>query len=173
MNGEPIHQRALFEEAPIPLRVRLIPAWMVIAGSLVTILPVVATLPILPPFGLLLLLGWRLHRPDALRVWAPLPLGFFDDLVSGQPLGSAILLWTLCFLMIELIDSRLVWRDFWQDWLIATGAIAFCLEAGRFFASPFVAHVDTVLVLQIAVTVLLFPVIARLCAWVDRKRDTP
>jgi rod shape-determining protein MreD len=173
MNGEPIHQRALFEEDPIPLRTRLVPAATVMAGSLVTILPFVATLPILPPFGLLLLLGWRLHRPDALRVWAPLPLGFFDDLLSGQPLGSAILLWTLCFLMIELIDSRLVWRDFWQDWLIAVGGIVFCLVSGRFLAAPFVAPVDTMLVLQIATSVLLFPVISRMCTWIDRKRDTP
>jgi hypothetical protein len=33
-------------------------------------------------------------------------------------------------------EHRLVFRDFWQDWLIASGAIAFCLIAGRFLAVP-------------------------------------
>ncbi|CAN5384180.1 hypothetical protein BH09PSE4_BH09PSE4_20040 [soil metagenome] len=168
-----IRPRPLFEEEPTPIGVRLLPAIMVMAGSLFTILPFVATLPILPPIGLLMLFGWRLQRPDALRVWAPLPLGMFDDLLSGQPFGSAILLWTLCFLVIELIDSRLVWRDFWQDWLIAAGGIAFCLIAGRFVASPLTAHVDTVLLLQIIVSALLFPVAARLCAWINGRRDKP
>lgn len=65
----------------------------ILAGSLVTLLPVVATVPFLPPFGLLMFLGWRLLRPGALPVWAAAPLGLFDDLVSGQPLGSAVLLW--------------------------------------------------------------------------------
>ena len=52
----------------------------VMLGSLVTIVPAVATFPWLPPFGLLMLLGWRLHRADSLKVWAAVPLGLFDDL---------------------------------------------------------------------------------------------
>jgi len=142
-------------------------------GSLVTIVPMVATIPILPPFGLMILLGWRLHRADSLRVWAPAPLGLFDDIVTGQPIGAAMLFWTLCFLMIDVIDTRIVWRNFLQNWLIATGAIAGCLLLTRFVASPFGAHVDTALVLQILVSVALFPLIARFCAWLDRDvRET-
>lgn len=139
----------------------------VMLGSLMTLLPVVAVVPFLPPFGLMMLLGWRLLRPDSMRVWAPVPLGFFDDLVSGQPLGSAMLLWTLCVLMVDMLDTRLVWRDFWQDWLIASGAIGFCLIAGRLVAAPFSAHVDTAMLLQLAISAALFPLIARLCAWLD------
>jgi rod shape-determining protein MreD len=103
-------------------------------------------------------------------IWAAAPFGLFDDLVSGQPLGSAILLWTISFFAIELFDQRLVWRDFWQDWLIAAGATAFCLIAGRLIASPIGAHVDTMLIVQILVSVMLFPLVARLVAWLDRKR---
>ncbi len=150
-------------------------AWLapaaVVGGSMVTLLPIVATVPILPPFGLLMLLGWRLQRGDVLKVWAPLPLGLFDDVLTGQPLGSAMLLWTLCFLAIDVLDTRLVWRDFWQDWLIAAGSIGFCLIAGRLIASPFGAHVDTVLLLQIVVSVALFPVVASLCARMNRERN--
>ncbi len=124
-------------------------------------------MPFLPPFGLMVLLGWRMVRGDSMRVWVPVLLGFFDDMVSGQPLGSAMLLWTLCFLAIDVLDTRLVWRDFWQDWLIASGAIGFCLIAGRLVASPLGAHVDTALLLQVVTSAALFPLISRLCVWLD------
>lgn len=155
--------RGPFDEAPDSTATRLIPAISVLIGSALTLWPIIASVQILPPFGLLMLLGWRLTRTESLRVWAPLPLGLFDDLVSGQPLGSAMVLWTLCFFMIDLIDQRVVYRDFWQDWLIAGGAIGFCLILGRLVASPLAAHVDTVLLLQVAISVLLFPLAARLC----------
>lgn len=153
-----------------PGRARALPWVSVAAGSLVTILPVIAVVPIMPPFGLLMLLAWRLLARFALRPWAAGPLGFFDDLVSGQPLGSAVLLWSLCFLGIDLVERRLVFRDFWQDWLIAAACITFCLVGGRLIALPMGAHVDGALLAQAAASVLLFPIAARLVAWVDRKR---
>jgi len=147
-----------------------LPIVAVLLGSLVTIVPVVALNPLLPPFGLLMLLAWRLLRPELFPIWAAAPLGLFDDCVSGQPMGSAVLLWTISFFAIELFDTRLVWRDFWQDWLIAALAIAFCLIAGRLIASPIAAHVDTMLLVQILLAILVFPLIMRLVAWLDRKR---
>lgn len=139
----------------------------VVLGSMVTLLPVIATFPFLPPFGLLMLLGWRLTKTDAIKVWAAAPLGFVDDIFSGQPIGSATLFWSLCFLLIDVIDTRLVWRNFWQDWLIASGAIAFCLIATRLVATPLGAHVDTALLLQIIVCAALFPLASRLCMRLD------
>lgn len=157
--------------APLPEgRARAIPWMTVMAGSLVTIVPVVASLPLLPPMGLLMLLAWRLLARFALRPWAAAPLGFFDDLLSGQPLGSAVLLWSLCFIAIDLIDQRLVFRDFWKDWLIASGAIAATLAVGRLIALPIGAHVDGVLLAQIVISLMLFPFAARIVAWIDRKR---
>lgn len=153
-----------------PTRVRLIPILSVIAGSLLTILPMVATFPVLPPLGLMTLVAWRLLRPEAIKIWMPLPFGLFDDLVSGQPLGSAILLWTVSFLVIDLLDQRLMSRDFWQDWVLASGAIAFCLLAGRLIATPLAAHVDTFLLTQVVAAVLLYPLVARFVAWLDSKR---
>jgi rod shape-determining protein MreD len=140
-------------------------------GSCVTLWPTVATFPFLPPIGLLMLLSWRLIRADALPVWAPLALGLFDDLLSGQPFGLGITTWTLCFFTIDLIDARLMFRDFWQNWLIAAGAVAFCLMVGRFAAVPLGAHVDTVLLLQLAISIMVFPVISLLCAWLDRDYE--
>ena len=147
-----------------------VPIASVLLGSLVTIVPMIAPGPVLPPFGLLVLLAWRLLRPELFPVWAAAPFGLFDDCLSGQPMGSAVLLWTVTFFAIELFDTRLVWRDFWQDWLIAALATAFCLIAGRLIASPIAAHVDTLLIVQMLVSVSLFPLVARLVAWLDRKR---
>lgn len=156
---------------PPPGRARALPWVSVLAASTLTaIVPVVASLPLMPPLGLILLLSWRLLARFALRPWAAAPLGLFDDLVSGQPLGSAMLLWSLCFIAIELIEQRLVTRDFWQDWLIASGAIVFCTAIGRWIAVPIGAHVDTVLLAQTMISVMLFPLSARLVAWIDRKR---
>lgn len=147
-----------------------IPIASVLLGSLLPILPMIATGPVLPPLGLMMLLAWRLLRPEIFPIWAAAPFGLFDDLLSGQPLGSAILLWTASFFAIEAFDTRLVWRDFLQDWMIAALAIAFCLIAGRLIASPISAHVDTMLIVQILVSIMLFPLVARLVAWLDRKR---
>ncbi|MEG3165569.1 rod shape-determining protein MreD [Sphingomonas sp. PB2P19] len=151
-------------------RARAIAAGTVVAGSLATIIPVVATIPILPPLGLVMLLAWRLLARFAFKPWAAAPLGLFDDLVSGQPLGSAVLLWSLSFLAIDLLEQRLVFRDYWQDWLIAGGLIAGVIIGGRFLALPVGAHVDTVLLAQIMVSILLFPLAARIVARVERKR---
>ena len=140
----------------------------VVLGSMMTLIPIITTVAYLPPFGLMILLGWRLVRGNSMKVWMPVPLGFLDDTISGQPLGSAMLLWTICILVVDVIDTRLVWRDFWQDWLIASGAIAFCLIACRLIAAPFYAHVDTALLFQILISAAFFPVIARFCAWMDR-----
>lgn len=168
------HRRAHLPLEPEPdgRWARWRPAITVMLGSLLTIVPVIAEVPILPPLGLLLLLAWRLSDEEALPIWAPLGLGLFDDLFSGQPLGCAMLLWTLTFLMLDLIDSKLPFRDFWQDWLVATGAIAFCLLAGRWLALPLGSHVDTALLLQLLTSALLFPLCLRLVTrWSGEDED--
>ncbi|HEX8483755.1 rod shape-determining protein MreD [Sphingomonas sp.] len=152
-------------------RARALPWLTIAAGSLCTIVPLIATVPLFPPLGLLMLLAWRLLARFALRPWAAAPLGLFDDLVSGQPMGSAVLLWSLCFLAIAFVEQRLAFRDFWQDWLVAAGAVACTLTAGRLIAAPLSAHVDGALAAQIAIAVLLFPVATRLVAWIERKRE--
>ncbi|VXC33708.1 rod shape-determining protein MreD [Sphingomonas sp. 8AM] len=162
--------RPPFEEPLGRGRARLLPWATVMVGSLVTILPWSATLPLLPPVGLLILLSWRLLAPLSLRVWAPALLGLFDDLLSGQPLGSAMLLWTLAYFLVDAIDARSGVHDFQQSWSIAALAIALVLLGGRLAATPLDAHVDSVLLIQIVTSVLLFPAAARLVAWIDLRR---
>jgi rod shape-determining protein MreD len=163
---------AMYEQPPtLSLRARATPVVSTMAGSLATMLPIIAQAPVLPPFGLMVLLAWRLLRPGLWPVWIPLPLGLFDDLASGQPVGSAMLAWTVTFLIIDASERSLVWRDYLQDWLIAAAALAGCLVFGFGLAllaggkAPILAIVP-----QIIASILLFPAIARLCARLDAWR---
>lgn len=155
----------------LSLRARAVPIASTMIAAFISLLPLVAQAPILPPLSFLVLLAWRLLRPEFWRIWAPLPLGLWDDLFSGQPLGSAMLSWTLAFLIIEAIDKRLRWRDYWQDWLVAAGIISFVIVANFMIAvltgggGPI-----RVVVPQIIASILLFPLVVRLCAALDRWR---
>src|SRR5688500_11456069 len=100
-----------------------LPWFTILLGSLAPWLPVIAPAPVLPPFGFMALLAWRLLRPGLLPLWAGLPLGLFDDLYSGQPLGSGVLLFSLTLLAIELIEIRFPWRNFWLDWVTAAAIL--------------------------------------------------
>lgn len=161
--------RGPFDPLPQPLTARMIPPLSVVAGSLITLLPFIAAFPILPPFGFMMLMGWRLARIESLPIWSPLLLGFVDDLYSGQPFGNAMLFWTVSFLVLESIDQRLVGRDFWQDWLLASTAISAYLLFGRLVASPLAAHVDTIILVQIAASIMLYPVVAQIVHSLDRR----
>lgn len=161
--------RGPFDPAPLPVAALFIPSGWVIAGSLLTLSPIIASMPLLPPFGFMMLIGWRLARLEALPVWSPLLLGLIDDLFSGQPFGNAMVFWTASFIVIDLLDQRLVARDFWQDWLLASGAITAYLLFGRLMATPLQAHVDTIILAQIVVAVMLYPIVAQFVSWLDRR----
>lgn len=160
---------------PLPtlsLKARVVPIASTLAGSLAPLLmPLVAQMPTVPPFGLLTLLAWRLLRPGYWAVWAPLPLGFFDDLVSGQPIGSAMLSWTIAFMAIDLSERSLLWRDYLQDWFVAAAAIAGCMVLGFLFALTAGGQAPILSIMpQLAASILLFPAVARLCARLDAWR---
>jgi rod shape-determining protein MreD len=154
-----------------PRRMLLVPILSVIAGSMVTALPLFTSGPLVPPLGFMLFLGWRLMRPGIWPTWVGLPFGLFDDLFSGQPFGSAALLWSLTMLAIELVDSRAIWRDYLQDWLIGALAIILALLGGLFIQGlVHRAPEASVIMPQILLSVLTFPLVIRLCARLDRWR---
>lgn len=143
----------------------------VMIGSLVPVFPIASAVAMVPPMGFLLLLAWRLVRPGLFPVWAGFPLGLFDDLFSGQPFGSAILLWSLTMLGIELLELRFPWRGFWQDWLVAAFFItayilAAALVSGGSISSSMLAGLGP----QWAISILVFPLVAWLVAGLDRLR---
>lgn len=156
---------------PSQFRIKVVPALTVVAGSMVTALPIITEYPILPPMGLLVMLAWRLIRPGFWPVWAAFPLGLVDDIFSGQPFGSAAFLWSVVFIAVETMDRRSTGRDYWQDWLIASLSIVFVLICGMLvidFQSNLLRL--EILVPQILLSVLLYPFVARLVGAIDQWR---
>ncbi|MES2782839.1 MAG: rod shape-determining protein MreD [Pseudomonadota bacterium] len=160
-----------FDREQSMLKMLAIPIASIVLASMVTTLPIFSSQPLLPPFGLLMFLSWRLMRPGLLPVWSGVPFGLMDDLFSGQPFGSAGLLWSLAMLIIEIIDSRAIWRDYVQDWLIAALLITAVLLAGLWIAGlAYSAPEPMILLPQIILSILLYPLVVRICARLDSWR---
>jgi rod shape-determining protein MreD len=163
--------RARINRAPSPLVAIALPWLTIMLGSLTPTWPIVASAPMLPPLGFTILLAWRQLRPGLLPVWAGLPLGLFDDLYSGQPLGSAILLWSLALILLEVIELRIPWRNFLVDWGVAALLIAAYLTAAMALSGT--PSSPVVLLPQLAISIAAFPLIGRLVALGDRLRLVP
>lgn len=157
--------------AASPWRAGSVPYLSIMLGSIVPVLLIADLMPLAPSLGFLLLLAWRMVRPGLLPLWAGAPLGAFDDLVSGQPFGSAILLWSLAMIAIELIETRFPWRGFWQDWFTAgTIAVAYWLAALTVSGARLTPELFAVAIPQALLSILLYPIIARMVASLDRFR---
>lgn len=154
-----------------PILAHGVPWVSVMLLSLVPFLPVIAPAPVLPPFAFLALLSWRFLRPGLFPPWAGLPLGLFDDLYSGQPFGSGILLFSLALLAVELFEVRFPWRNFLLDWLSAAVLILAYLLLAAVISGERIATLQLqILGPQAVVSVLLFPIVARLVALLDGLR---
>ena len=147
-------------------------ATVMIASALPLMLPLVASSPVLPPLGLLFFLCWQLLRTEMWPVWIGLPLGLWDDLFSGAPIGTAIALWTAASIAIAYLSQRIYWRGFLHDWAIAALLIAIIQSLAALIVHPH-AHTGRVLGLivpQIIVSALLVPLFMRLTGTFDNFR---
>ena len=173
---EAINQRLRkrINRAPSPILARGVPWASVMVLSLVPFAPLFVSAPIMPPLAFMALLAWRMLRPGMLPVWAGAPLGAFDDLYSGQPFGSAVLLWSCAMLMMELVDIRLRWRGFVQDWALAAALIAAYLVLATLVSNLAggAAPLRTI-VPQVALAVIAHPLVTSLVAALDRLRLLP
>lgn len=166
--------RRRINRAPSPFVARSVPWLAVMLGTLLPGWLFMASAPYVPPFGFLTLLAWRQLRPGLLPVWAGLPLGMFDDLFSGQPLGSAILLWSLAMIVLELIELRFPWRNFALEWLVATALIVVYVVGSLGAANAAGGNTPiAVLAPQIILSVLVYPFVGRIVAALDRFRLIP
>lgn len=154
-----------------PVRAYVVPWASIMLGSLIPLFAIASAVPLVPPLGFLMLLSWRLVRPGLLPVWAGFPLGLFDDMFSGQPFGSAILLWSLTMIALEIIETRFPWRGFFQDWAVS-GLIALLYLIAAAIVSGGQVGLTTLLVLvpQALLTLALIPVLSRFVAGLDRFR---
>ena len=160
--------------APSPILAVSLPWLLVMVGSLSPAWPIISSAPLVPPFGFLLLIAWQQLRPGLFPIWAGLPLGMFDDLYSGQPIGSAVMLWSLTMLALEFLEVRFPWRGVVLNWLSAGGIITAYLVLALMVANAGGGSAAiSVLVPQILLSILAYPIAARLVGAVDRFRLIP
>lgn len=146
-------------------------AAVMLGSSLSALLPIIAQSPTMPPFGLLVLLAWRLLHAELWPLWIGAPLGAFDDIMTGQPLGTAMLTWSVIMIAIEFVDQRIIWRDYWHDWLMVSLAVGFSLLCALLFAHMGGSRTSLLLVMpQICWSALSYPLIVRAIARLDRWR---
>lgn len=156
---------------PIRARVTVLPAFTVVTASLLTAWPAIVSAPLLPPLGLMMLLGWRLLRADVWPLWAGLPLGLIDDLYSGHPVGTAMFSWTAILITLSLLDMRVVWRSWWLEWLIGAVALSFALIVGGLLARVGgLAVLIPMIGPQWLLSIALLPLFMQFTALLDRWR---
>jgi rod shape-determining protein MreD len=148
-----------------------VPILSTILACLLVLMPIIVSSPVIPDFGFLVLIAWRLLRPE---MWGPtvaLGLGLFNDLVTGHPIGQSVALWTIIFIVFDVVDSRVLFRDYWMDWFFASLAIV-----GYVFGGWYIGHLMgnsapfTVMLPQLGASVLAFPIVARVVLSLDRWR---
>lgn len=150
------------------------PWLLVMIGSLSPTWPIIASAPLMPPLGFLLLVAWQQLRPGLFPVWAGFPLGLFDDLYSGQPFGSAVLLWSAAMIALDVFEARFPWRGVVFNWLVASALVVVYL-----FAAGTVANVGgsnallDLLMPQMLFSILAYPLLALVVSLTDRFRLIP
>jgi rod shape-determining protein MreD len=138
---------------------------------LLGLMPIVVSTLWVPDLAFLILITWRLVRPEIWQAQVALGLGLLADLISGAPLGQSMLLWTIIFLGLDYADHLLGVRDYWLDWTLATAAILFH-SAGVWYIALLMGANMSVLVMipQLILTILAYPLTARIVVRLDRWR---
>jgi rod shape-determining protein MreD len=152
-------------------RRQYVPVTSTLVAASLSLLPIVVNAPISPDWGFMVLLAWRLLRPEMWPAKIALPLGLYNDLISGHPIGQSMALWTATFLILDIVDSRAMYRDYWMDWLLAVVLMLFYIAGGWAIAGMMGSKVEfAVLWPQIGFSVLAYPLVARLVVGLDRWR---
>ena len=149
----------------------LVPPLTVVMGSAFALLPLVTQSGWFPDSGFVLLLAWRLLRNDVWPAWWGVPLGLVNDILTGSPIGLSVSVWTATLLLLDLLEQRIMWRDYWIEWLLAAVLIGLSALSGWRVAALSGAPVPIEFMIpQVVLSVLVFPIAVRLCSAFDRWR---
>ena len=154
------------------LRRRFVPLTSTIVAMLLGLLPIVTSTLWVPNLAFLILITWRLVRPEIWQAQVALGLGLLADLiVPGAPLGQSMLLWTMIFLGLDYADYLSGSRDYWLDWALASGCILFH-SAGVWYIALLMGAKVSILVMvpQLILSILFYPLMARIVLRLDRWR---
>ena len=155
------------------LTARLAPLLISVLLVVIANLPISFTAGLLPApeLALVAIFFWALTRPNLMPPAAVLAIGLAEDLLSGGPPG----LWAAGFIAAYLLIDR-ERKTFLElsgagifiaftGVVLLTAATAYALASGIYVRLLPIAP----LLLQCIVTVILFPVLERPLAWVDRS----
>jgi rod shape-determining protein MreD len=74
-------------------------------------------------------------------------------------------------LAMDALDTRVVWRDYWIDWVIGGVALAFVLIGGALLArAGDAADILRLVGPQYGISLFLLPLAMYLTGWLDRWR---
>lgn len=163
----------LFAAALLRLSARLTPLLISLLLVVIANLPISFTAGLLPAPALALsaVFFWALLRPGLMPPAAVLVIGLAEDLLSGGPPG----LWAAGFMAAYVLIDRE--RKMFEElngagMLIAfTGAVLLTATTAYLLASAIYLRLLPVapLLLQSIATIVLFPLLERLLAWMDRS----
>jgi len=148
-----------------------IPAASVVVASMLSALPMVSTSGWYPDFGFLVLIAWRLLRSDPWPAWWAAPLGLANDLITGAPIGLSVALWTATMVLLDLVDRRTMWRDYWIEWALAALLLLLNETVERWIAGIMGAPVALAsMAPPLLISIFAFPIAAWIVARLDRWR---
>ena len=157
-------------QGPRPLAA-FVPALSVVLASLLAAMPIVTATGWFPDFGFLVLISWRLLRSDPWPAWWAAPMGLFNDLVGGWPIGQSVALWSVTMLLLDLIDRRTIWRDYWIEWVLACVLILLnCWVQWRLAVVVGAPRSFEAVLPPLLISIFIFPVAAWAVSRIDRWR---
>jgi rod shape-determining protein MreD len=143
----------------------------VVAASMLSALPIVSTSGWYPEFGFLALIAWRLLRSDPWPAWWAAPLGLANDLITGAPIGLSVALWTVTMILLDLVDRRTIWRDYWIEWALAALLLLLSETIEWWIAEMMDASLPFVSIMPpLLISIFAFPIAAWAVARIDHWR---
>ena len=82
-------------------------------------------------------------------------------------MGTSMLLWTLILIGYDIIDRRMIWREFLAEWGLASAIMALTIVSSLALAGE---GNPLLIVPQIILSILVFPLVTRMCSRLDEWR---
>ncbi len=124
-----------------------------------------------PQFALISVFFWSVYQPNLMPAGAAFLIGFFVDVLSGMPLGLTALV--LVLLQYAALTQRpaFVGRPFLVGWIgfaffAAVAMVLIWFGASLYYLTLFD---PAPIVVQLAITVAIYPLIAELFGWLQRR----
>jgi rod shape-determining protein MreD len=150
----PLAAADTFARNSIPMLFAIV---FVLLGALPYQIPLLG--PIFPALALIVVYFWSIFRPELVPAAAVFLIGFFQDVLTGAPLGLS----SLVLLVVHgvIVNQRRVFigKSFWVAWMgfavVATGAALGGWAIASIFNGIFMSA--GALMIQLLLTVAIYP----------------